>query len=398
MQINRAYKYRIYPTKQQEVLLEKHFGSCRFVFNYFLNRRETAYLENKLTLNYYDLASELTELKHKEEYKWLKEVNSQSLQQALRNLDVAYNNFFKKQNKFPKFKAKKDNKKSFCVQQSIEIKGNKLSIPKFKEGIKIKQHRSFNGKICFATISKTCRNKYFVSIIVEEDYIPKHTNTNNKIGIDVGIKDLVITSNGKKYENLKFLEKNQKKLKYNQKQLSKKVKGSNSRNKQRLVLNKYFEKVNNCRSNYIHKISNQLVSENQVIIAENLNVNGMMKNHHLAKSIASASWSELFRQLKYKAEWNNKTFYQIDRFFPSSKTCNNCGYIKQDLTLDDREWECPTCHTKLDRDINASMNILKQGLNDLLNLGLGTKSKSKQKQVEASLLDESMKPEAHCFS
>ena len=149
MQINRAYKYRIYPTKQQEVLLEKHFGSCRFVFNYFLNRRKTAYLENKLTLNYYDLASELTELKHKEEYKWLKEVNSQSLQQALRNLDVAYNNFFTKKNKFPKFKTKKDNKKSFCVQQSKEIKGNKLSIPKFKEGIKIKQHRSFNGKICF---------------------------------------------------------------------------------------------------------------------------------------------------------------------------------------------------------------------------------------------------------
>jgi len=396
MLINRAYKYRIYPTKEQTILLEKHFGCCRFIFNHFLALRKQAYLENKESLSYLKLSAKLTKLKKQPAYLWLKEVNSQSLQQTLRNLDIAYNNFFAKRGKFPRFKSKKDSKNSFCVPQFLSIKKDKLYIPKFKEGIKFKRHRKFDGKICFATISKTCRNKFFISIIVEEDYTPK-TKALNSIGIDVGIKDLVITSDGVKFSNPRFLEKNQKKIKYKQRQLSKKVKGSKSRDKQRLKLNMYHEKVKNCRSDYIHKITSKLVNENQVIIAENLSVIGMMKNHYLANSIASVSWGELFRQLDYKCKWNNRTFYQIDRFYPSSKTCNNCGFINQDLTLADREWECPSCHTLIDRDVNAAMNILKQGLNDLTNLGLGAKSKSKQKRVEAFSLEKSVKPEAYVF-
>ena len=240
---------------------------------------------------------------------------------------------------------------------------------------------SFSGEILFATISKTPTNKYFVSIICNTDYKPYAKNKNN-IGVDLGIKDLAICSDGKVYENIKVTKKHEKILAYEQRQLSKKQKGSKNRNKQRIKVAKVHERIGNARLNHIHNITTTIVRENQTICVEDLSVKNMMKNHCLSKSISDASWGEFLRQLKYKSEWNGRNLVSINKFFPSSKTCNKCKFINQDLTLADREWVCPSCGEKLNRDLNASKNILEQGLNNF-NSGCGIYSESKQKLVEA---------------
>jgi len=380
MKINKTFKYRIYPTKEQEILLAKHFGVKRFVFNYFLDQRKKTYLESKKSLNYYDNAKVLTTIKKQDEYLWMKEVNSQSLQASLRDLDVAYNNFFSKQNKFPRFKSKHD-KQSFRIPQFVEYKDEQLWIPKFKQSIKVKEDRPLTGKILFATISKTPTNKYFVSVTCETNYQPYKKNQ-NEVGIDLGIKDLAVCSDGKVYENIKTTKKYEKNLAYKQRQLSKKVKGSNNRNKQRVKVARIHEKIGNSRLNHIHNVTTTIVRENQTICVEDLSVTNMMKNHCLSKSIADVSWGEFLRQLKYKSEWNERKLISIGKFFPSSKTCNKCKFINQDLTLKDREWVCPNCGERLDRDLNASKNILEQGLNNF-NSGYGIQSESKQKLGEA---------------
>ena len=395
-QIKKTFKYRIYPTKEQEILLAKHFGAKRFVWNYFLNERKNAYLENNTSLNYYNNASSLTKLKQKDEYIWLKEVNSQSVQASLRDLEVAYNRFFSKQGQFPRFKSKRD-KQSFRIPQSTKYEDGQLNIPKFKKPIKVSEDRPLTGTILFSTISKTPSGKYFVAITCETAHKPHKKNKNN-VGVDLGIKDLAICSDGKTYENIKTTKKYAKKLSYEQRQLSKKQKGSNSRNKQRIKVAKVHEKISNSRTNHIHNITTQIVRENQTICVEDLSVINMMKNHKLAKSISDCSWSEFLRQLKYKSEWNERNLIQIDKFFPSSKTCNKCKFVNQDLQLKDRIWVCPVCGTELDRDINASENILEQGLRlsgealgqglKIYNSGCGTYSEYKQKREEALSLDE----------
>lgn len=380
MKINKTFKYRIYPDKEQEVLLAKHFGAKRFVFNYFLDQRKKTYLESKKSLNYYDNAKVLTTIKKEDNYIWMKEINSQSLQSSLRDLDTAYNRFFSKQGKFPRFKSKHD-KQSFRIPQFVEYKDGELNIPKFKTAIKVKEDRPLTGEILFATISKTPTNKYFVSITCETDYTPNKKNK-NAIGIDLGIKDLAICSDGKIYENIKTTKKYEKTLAYEQRQLSKKVKGSNSRNRQRVKVAKIHEKIGNSRLNHIHNVTTTIIRENQTICVEDLSVTNMMKNHCLSKSIADVSWGEFLRQLKYKSEWNERILISIGKFFPSSKTCNKCKFVNQDLSLKEREWVCPNCGKKLDRDINASRNILEQGLNNF-NSGCGIQSEPKQKRVEA---------------
>ena len=389
MIINKAFKYRIYPTKEQEILLAKHFGSKRFVWNYFLNQRKVVYLENKKSLNYYDNARTLTGLKKEENYIWLKEVNSQSTQASLRDLDVAYNRFFSKQGKFPRFKSRKD-KQSFRVPQYTEYKDQQLWIPKFKQPIKVREDRLLSGKILFSTISKSPTGKYFVSITCETEYIP-YEKTTSKVGIDLAIKNLAICSNGKIYPNIKNTKKYSKILSYEQRQLSKKQKGSNSKNRQCIKVAKVHEKIGNSRSNHIHNITTQLVRENQTICVEDLSVANIMKNHKLAKSVSDCSWGEFLRQLKYKSEWNQRNLISVGRFFPSSKTCNKCKFINQNLTLKDREWTCPSCGSKLDRDINASENILEQGLK--IYSGCGMQSESKQKCGEALSRDKSVSHE-----
>ena len=388
--IYKSYKFKINPNKEQIELLSKHFGACRFVFNRFLNERKEKYLNEKTSLNFYDNARTLTELKKDDDFLWLKEINSQSLQSSLRNLDTAYTKFFRKQTKFPKFKSKYD-RQSFTIPQSVTIEEGKLWIPKFKKGIEINLHREIEGKILFATISKSTTGNYYVSITCEVEYIP-FEKTNTKVGIDTGIKDLAILSDGKVYENIKTLKTNLKKLKYNQRQLSKKIKGSNSRLKQKSKLATVHEKVTNIRKDYLHKVSTEIIKNHDVICIEDLAVKNMMKNHKLAQAFSDVSLGAFYAMLEYKANWNDKTVVKIDRFFPSSKTCNVCNYINQDLTLKDREWTCIGCGTQHDRDFNASINIKKQGLKILS--GLGTNSDTKQKRGEALPLGESMTSEA----
>jgi putative transposase len=369
MQVNSAYKFRIYPNEEQKVLLSKHFGCVRFTWNYFLNQRKEYYLKNKEeieakrikgNLNYYDNAKELTLLKKKEEYKWLNECNSQSLQACLKHLDSAYKMFFRKTHKFPQFKSK-DKKQSFTIPQHFKIENNKIYFPKFKEGIKVKSHRRLEGKFVVATLSKNPNGSYYIAIITEKEIEAKKELT-TQVGIDLGIKDFAILSNGKVYQNQKSLRKQESKLKFLQQRLSKKVKGSTNRSKARKRVSALHQKIRNSRIDYIHKISNEITNENQVICLENLAVANMMKNHKLAKSIADVSWHEFKRQLEYKCKWKGRDLIIIDRFFPSSKTCNSCGFVNSNLTLKDRTWKCPSCNTDLDRDLNASKNILMQGI------------------------------------
>jgi len=355
----KSYKYKLNPNEEQKVLLNKHFGSIRFIYNHFLNERKREYKTNKQTLNYYDNAKSLTELKKQEEYSWLNEVNAQSLQVSLKNLDDAYNGFFKKRTKFPNFKSK-HTKNSFKVPQGVKLEDGKLRIRKFKDPIDIILHRTFSGIIKQCTISKTPTNEYFVSILVETTHTatPK---TGKSIGIDLGLKDFVITSDGYKYKNNRYTKTYQTKLKKAQQHLSRKKKGSNKYKEQKLKVAKLHKKITNSRLDNLHKVSTELITKYDTIILEDLNIKGMIKNHKLAKHIADVSWSKFITLLTYKAEWNDKKIIKIDRFFPSSKTCNCCGYINQNLKLSMREWTCPSCNTKLDRDLNASKNILNEG-------------------------------------
>ena len=355
----KSYKYKLKPNEEQIVLLNKHFGSTRFIYNYFLNERKREYETNKNTINYYDNARDLTKLKQSEEYSWLNEINSQSLQDSLKNLETAYKNFFRFQKGFPKFKLKKS-KNSFKIPQFVKLEKGKLRIPKFKQPIDLILHRSFNGDIKQATITKTPSNEYFVSILVETEH-KKFEKTGKSIGIDLGLKDFLITSDGQKFKNNRYTKTYERTLKKQQQHLSRKKKGSNSYEKQRLKVANLHKKITNSRLDNLHKVSTYLIRKYDTIILEDLNIKGMVKNHKLAKHIFDASWSKFIELLTYKAEWNDKQIVKIDRFFPSSKTCNCCGYINQNLKLDIREWTCPSCNTKLDRDYNASINILNEG-------------------------------------
>lgn len=377
--ITRGYKFPILPTEEQKTFFAKSFGCSRFVFNHFLNARKEHYLKNGRGIGYNDTATLLVKLKEDKDTEWLNEVNSQSLQQSLRQLDVAYQRFFKKIAKFPSFKSKYD-KQSFCVPQHFTFGDGLLTIPKLKSPIKVNQHRPFGEKyeICFLTISKTKTNKYFVSFIVEEDFTPKVKKTNKSVGIDLGLIDLMTFSDGKKISNPRIAKKYRKKLEYRQRQHSKKTKKGKNRERARVELAKTYEKINNVKLDYVHKLTADIVKNHATICLEDLSISTMMKDHRKARSIQEVSWYEIVRQLKYKSEWNDRKFVQIDRWFPSSKTCNDCGYINQSLKEGDREWDCPICNVHHDRDYNASLNILKQGLS-----GLGTKSDTKQKRGEA---------------
>ncbi len=365
-----AYKFRIYPNAEQKILLAKHFGSCRFVWNYFLNQRKEYYINNKEDieakrikgcLNYYDNSKDLTKLKKQDGFQWLNECNAQSLQATLKHLDSSYKMFFRKTHQFPKFKNK-NNKQSFTIPQFFKLENNKIYFPKFKNGIKVKEHRKLDGKFVVATISKNCNNQYYVSIIVEKE-VKTLDNLQKAIGIDLGIKDFATCSNGVVYENIKPLKRKMKKLKYLQRQLSKSNKSSGIRKKRQLKLAKYHLKISNIRKDYLHKITNQISNENQIICLEDLAVSNMMKNHKLAQAISDVSWHEFKRQLEYKCKWKGRQLVIIDRFFPSSKMCDVCNTINQNLTLKDREWTCDNCKTTHDRDLLASRNILRQGLN-----------------------------------
>jgi len=384
-----SYKFRLEPNKEQQEQLNAMFGCSRFTWNYFLDLNNKIYLEakekelKKKHLNYYDCANQLTELKTKNE--WLKDANSQSLQQTLKDLDISYNKFFQKKSGFPNFKSKR-NKQSFRIPQFFRLEDEQSIFPKFKDGIKTIVHRKVEGKIRYATVSKTKTNKYFVSITTDFE-VNKKRISDNQIGIDLGIKDFAVFSNGEKY-GLKTKERN---IKFLHKQVSKKKKGSNNRNKARLILAKQYEKIDNQKQDFQHKLSDKICKENKLIAIEDLNVKGMVKNHCLARAISNQSWYSFVTKLEYKAKRYGSEVVKTKRFYPSSKSCSNCGFINQELTLADREWQCPKCETKLDRDINASQNILAQVLREL---NLKSRRDYDLKPVELSSVDEALKQEA----
>jgi putative transposase len=358
MKINKAFKFRIYPNSQQIQFLAQSFGCARVVFNYFLRQRIHYYAETGNGLNYHNNALALTQLKKLLEFEWLNDINSQSLQQTLRNLDIAYHNFFNKRAEFPKFK-KKRNKQSFNVPQHFSIHDNMLDIPKCK-GIKIKLHRDIEGTIKSITISKMPSGKYFASVLCELD-IPEPVFTGNEIGIDYGIKAFITTSEGKIIESPKFLRKSELKLDLLSRRLSRKQPSAKNRYKAQKRLARQHEKVSNQRQDFLHKTSKQLVSDNQAIYIESLAIRNMIKLHTLAKSISDSGWNTFVNMLKYKGSWYGCHIIEIDRWFPSSKRCHVCGYINDNLTLSDRSWLCPECSTDHDRDVNASINILTFG-------------------------------------
>lgn len=367
----KAYKYRLYPNKEQETLLQKTFGCCRFVYNQTLDYRKKLYETEKKSMNKFSCNKYVIQVL-KKEFEWLNEVDKFALTNSVWNMGSAYQNFFSSGSGYPSFKSKHDNHKSYktdFTNNNIEVsfEKNRIKLPKLK-WVKAKLHREFVGKIKSANISQEPSGKYFVSILVEIDKEAQPSQSNNKIGIDLGIKDLLITSNGDKIENAHILKKYEKKLIRQQRRLSRKVKGSNNRAKQRIKVARSHEKIYNTRVDYLHKITHKLINENQVIVSENLDVSKMMGKHSLAKQIQDCGWYELTRQLQYKSGWYGRQYIKIGRYVPSSQTCSCCGYINskvKDLSV--REWICPNCGEKHDRDINAAKNILNEGLKLLVN-------------------------------
>ena len=365
----KAFRYRISPTEEQKVLLNKHIGSVRFLYNIALETKQIAYASKQVNLSRYDLQRQLKDLKN--ECEWLKEVNSQSLQAAIRNLDIAYLRFFKGQNSFPTFK-KKSNGGSFNIPQNVFLEDGKLVIPKFKKGIDIVLHRPIKGEIRQATISRTPTGKYFVSILCETGEVikpKKNIKEKTTIGIDLGIKTFIVASNGQEFDNPKYLRKAQSKLKYVQRKYSK---NKGKRTKHRLAI--LHEKVANQRKDFLHKVSSELIKNHDSIAIETLQVSNMLKNHCLAQSISDAGWGTFVTMLEYKAEWYGKNILKIGTFEPSSKTCSCCGNINKELTLKDREWTCECCGTLLNRDVNAAINVKSFALKNYV---LGTKTKTR---------------------
>lgn len=360
--IRKAYKYRLYPTEQQKEFLAKCFGANRWLWNDSLQKKIRYYNIYGKSLSRFQLQPKLKKLKKQKNTYWLSEIPHITLTYTLMNLETAYKNFFRTKKGFPKFKSKKNKQSIQFYGGKVDFNNNKLKVIKFQEGIKCIFHRQFEGKIKTITISKTKTDKYFASILVEENInLPKKVKQkyNKAIGIDLGLKSFIVTSDNKVFENPKYLKQSEQKLKLLQRRLSRKSHGSSNRNKQRIKVAKQHEKITNQRRDYLHKISRKLINDNQVttFCVENLNVSGMVKNHHLAQAINDVGWSTFIEFLTYKAEWSGKNIIQIDRFAPSSKTCNNCGYVNKDLTLADRKWQYPQCEIIHDRDYLAACNI-----------------------------------------
>ena len=373
----KSIKIRIYPNTVQKEFISKQLGCCRLIYNKLLNYKRTQYEQNKQKISLSQLGKYLTNLKKHDEYLFLNDVHTMCLQQSIQDLIKAYDNFFKLHRGYPKFKSKKDSKQTCRFTNSMfkfnkkKINGNRITLIKQLKNILFRCSKrdeiylNHNEKyIHSVTLTKTSTEKYYLSILIDYN-INQKENIDSAIGLDLGIKDFIVDSNGNRYENKHFYKNKEQKLKKLNKQLSKKQKGSNNRNKLRIKLSKVHEKIKNQRNTYLHQITSKLVNENQVICIENLNVKGMLQNHKLSKSIQELSLYEFRRQLEYKCKWYGRQLIIIDRFYPSSKTCHNCGYIYKDLKLSEREWICPHCSKVIARDYNAAQNILDEGLRQL---------------------------------
>ena len=373
----RGFKYRFYPTSAQRLELAQTFGCTRFVYNWALALRTDSYYQENKSLSYTDTSNALTKLKKNPEKSWLKAVSSVPLQQGLRHLNTAFKNFFEGKSKYPRFKKKNNRQSATYARSAFTWKDGKLTLAKMKEPLKIRWSRYFNGEPRSVTISKDPSNRYFISFLVEEE-LEQWIPGTEKIGIDLGIKDVVVASNGLASGNPKHYQKYQARLKTLQRRLAKKKKGSNNRYKAKLKVAKLHAKIADSRKDclgalprasyadagshsFLHKLSTRLVVESQAIFTETLAVKNMMANHKLAKAIADCGWGEFLRQLEYKCKWHDRTLVGIDRWYPSTKRCNPCGYVLDKLPLDVRQWTCPKCSSVNLRDYNSSLNILAVG-------------------------------------
>ena len=368
--VEKAFKFRLYPDENQKIQLAKTFGSCRFVYNNYLAKRIELYKTEQKSMNYNACSADLTTLKKEKE--WLKEIDKFALQNSLKDLDRAYQNFFReikngnKDQGFPKFKSKHNHEcssyRTTVTNNNIRIEDNLIKLPKLGL-VKFVKSREIQGRILNCTITKTCSGKYFVSVCCTDVEIVKFENNKNIVGLDLGLKEFAITSYGEIIDNPKYLSKLENKLKKTQRKLSKKKKGSKNRSKARIKLNIVHEKITNQRTDFLQKLSTRFIKENQIICLEDLSVKNMVKNHKLAKAIGDVSWSEFVRMLQYKSLWHDRIIQKVDRYFPSSQLCNVCGYKNievKDLSI--REWNCPECNLNHNRDVNAAINIKNEGM------------------------------------
>ena len=363
----KAIKIRIYPSAEQVDFINKQLGCCRFVYNNCLAFRKDSYQNEHISVSSSEAVKHITSLKKDNE--WLKDVHSKVLQQSVRDMNQAYDNFFKLHKGFPKFKSKHDNRQScrFPKDAFIGVRGNRIDLIKVLKDIHFKCSRNDErylnrnqDKVKSITLSKEPNGKFYLSVLIDKP-LRQVPQSSSMVGLDLGIKDFAVTSDGQVIENIHFKKNEESRLKRLQRQISKKVVGSKNREKVRLRFAKLNEKIRNRKLNFLHDVTNHLIDENQVIVMEDLNVKGMVRNHKLAESISEVNWGEFRRMLAYKAAWHGRQLVFIDRFYPSSKRCNHCGYIYKELTLKDRQWVCPECGSLIDRDYNAALNILEEG-------------------------------------
>ena len=363
----KAIKIRIYPTVEQIDFINKQLGCCRFVYNNCLAFKKDSYQNEHVSISSSEAVKHITVLKKDNE--WLKDVHSKVLQQSVRDMNQAYDNFFKLHKGFPKFKSKHDNRQScrFPKDAFIGVRGNRIDLIKVLKDIHFKCSRNDErylnrnqDKVKSITLSKEPNGKFYLSVLIDKP-LRQVPQSSSMVGLDLGIKDFAVTSDGQVIENFHFKKNEESRLKRLQRQISKKVVGSKNREKARLRFAKLNETIRNRKLNFLHDVTNHLIDENQVIVMEDLNVKGMVRNHKLAESISEVNWGEFRRILTYKAAWHGRQLVFIDRFYPSSKRCNHCGYIYKELTLKDRQWVCPECGSMIDRDYNAALNILEEG-------------------------------------
>ena len=386
----KAYKYKIKPDKQQEELLSKFFGCVRYIYNWGLNKKTSAYKDDGTKIGYVQLAKELTSLKQTEEHCWLNECTAEALQQSLRSLDNAFTAFFRKKAKYPKFKSKKHTRDSVKFINSVHFDFNNWTVKLPKLGkVKLCKNRVFDQSVCkqgTCTVSRDHCGTYWCVITVD-DLQPKPTKAklvrDNAVGLDLGIKDYATLSDGTKFTNPKHLEQVKKKLAHLQKVFARTKKDSKNHERMRVKVAKCHRGISNRRSDFLHKLSTYLVRNYDVVCLEDLNVKGMVQNHHLARAIQGAAWSEFVRQLEYKSEWYGKNVLFIGRFEPSSKLCHSCGHIYSGLTLKERKWVCPVCGETHDRDVNAAINIRNISFDKQNLVGVEDKKARRQAGVEA---------------